>query len=44
MWMKKLVSDSTGTGILTVWENEIGKVDEDVCYNLKGVMVRKESF
>ena len=39
-----VISDSTGTGRLTVWENKIGKVEEGVCYNLKGGDLRKESL
>lgn len=36
-----MVSDSTGTGRLTVWEVDIGKMEEGKCYRLNGVMVRE---
>ena len=36
-----LVGDSTGTARFTVWEGEIGTVDEDVSYRLSGMMVRE---
>ena len=34
-----LVGDSTATARFTVWEGEIGMMDEDVSYRLSGMMV-----
>ena len=35
-----IIGDSTGTTRLTLWEEEIGSMDEDSSYQLKGVTVR----
>ena len=36
-----LVRDCTGTARVTVWESEIGKLEEDGSYRLTGMMVRE---
>lgn len=36
-----MVSDGTGTEKLTVWGSEIGKMKEERCYSLKGVVVKE---
>ena len=36
-----IIGDSTGTTRLTLWEEEIGSMDEDSSYQLKGVTVRQ---
>ena len=36
-----LVGDSTGTARLTLWEEEIGSMDDNSSYQLKGVTVRQ---
>ena len=36
-----VVADATGHCRVTIWEEEIGKVEEDVCYRMQGMMVRE---
>lgn len=36
-----LIGDSTGTGRLTVWEEEVGTIVSDDSYRLSGMMVRE---
>ena len=35
------VADSTGVGKVTLWEKDIGQLQESVCYSLKGFMVKE---
>ena len=35
-----MIGDSSGTTKLTIWEEEIGKMKEEQCYKISGVVVR----
>ena len=35
-----IVGDSSGCGRLVLWEEDVGKLDEDKCYKLIGAKVR----
>ena len=35
-----MTADSTGTAKLVLWEGNIGKITEEECYKLSGLMVR----